>query len=1162
MKVSPKLSAGANQPTTSSSKFNTNGLGSISKIGPKPASLSSSIPSATSGTLAKRMDEVLRQDHIVPPAWPTSTPGDPGQIAAVHAFWQTYKGYRAKVRRSLIRTGLLDDPDKPKKLSEAIDFKGTCEEMCPEFERITRIVDRDVQAAEKELAADGSMWPAPQRMVKALARSAAGQDAPLPMDVRSPAALRRTLDYLLNTILGEDGDLSAVHGFLWDRTRAIRRDFVFQSSMSQEEISDQIYCLERITRFHVIALHQMSREEVVAEDFSEQQEIEQLGKALLSLIHAYEDCQAQSIACDNEAEFRAYYVLFNSHNSGILETVQDWGWKFWGESDQIKIAVSLVETLQNIWDTRGPLKPHSATDIAQNGYSRFFSIIEDKKVSYTMACFAEIHFNGVRKSALKTILAAYRKQRDQTKDWTLTKLNSYLRFDDEECIIEFGEAYGLQFQEIDGETYLSIESEEPSDPFPPLKQRHSQCLVERKRGDRPLPAVIDATVYDEGEMEEEVSDEDSLFVKDTSAKVKGKSPVHSPPTTAVQSVSEESPPEALAATQISQKQPTSTLQTPSSVFNQSTPPTLGHNFFAPKPAKPPPSAQPETLQDASSIFSKATAQATPSVFAPTTQPQTKPTPSFSFLNSPLTQQSGGAIQSPSSLAPQPDAAGNPPNETPKSVFAPVASGTPPATSPKPSFLEEQSRSADFSRQSPKPQFSLGGHSVIPPPRPSEGEVRDSSKPSSNAAQQSSLPQPILGAGPICNPMSAPSSSSTPQALAPQFGLPPATLLPEKIAGGVVSTAPAQSSASDKRKAQFDNLARWVFAGNGGILDHFTEHYVEQFLRKAVGIYLKEEADRKAKEEEDQARTQADDFRYRSLAMRYGQRWREESHRLWMRRRGREARKARREMAESLRASKALQSANVVEDFRASASSSRRGSLESLLDETGVLDGIHDPTSEVRAIIQRKEPKATGKQEKSVRSKDSSASTTNSHKRSKSGNHLRRSLLSDPTYLHGGSRIHLMSKYDARDETRRQISGVQTDYFRLKARGISTLPNGTPLANSAAKDVLHQKRSFDGITKPATPDKSIPLPAARSVPAKPIIQSGVVWTSADSNEVIQAMKARARALLGEDPRHRKRSFDNDDDELFARAKRVREQMDEGKEWYSNQIDRETASRSVS
>ena len=1112
----------------------------------------------------------------------------------MEAFWQTSKSYRSKVRASLIRAGLLDDPDKPKKLSEAIDFKGTCEDMCPEFEKITRIVEHDVQSAEKEIASDGSLWPAAHKMVKALARSAAGQDAPLPMDVRSPAALRRTLDYLLHTVLGDEGDLPTVHGFLWDRTRAIRRDFVFQSSMSSVELSDQVYCLERITRFHVIALHQMSRPEVVAEDFSEQQEVEQLGKALLSLIHAYEDCQVQGIHCENEAEFRAYYVLFNSHNSGILETVQDWGWKLWGESDEVRTAVSLVETLQNIWDTRGPLKPHSATDIAQNGYSRFFSIIEDKKVSYTMACFAEIHFNSVRKSALKTILASYRKQRDQTKDWTLTKLNAFLRFDDEEDIIDFGEAYGLQFEDLDDESCLSFESEDAiSDPFPPLKQPHSYCLVERKRGDHPLPAVIDATVYEDSVEGEEASDEDSLFVQQSTSRGKAdKAPGFLAQPIAVQKDDEDNDAQDSSSTPPVQSQPILSqggIQNPTSIFNGiTTPKTFSANFFVSNPGESSSPSQAQAPQESASISSKPPGQVRPSIFTPSPQPQ--PTKSFSlfpFTPQPATKPASEGIKSSFSLGQhtvtaspptespkaqsssgQNDVTAKPLTESPKAQFPleqyAVTSSPPPTESLKAQFsLGQYAVTASPPAESPKPTFFFGQHSITPPIQP---PVKDApgncDKPDapSNQIKQSPWPQ-TFGTGPVSNPVQKPVLNDTTQQpiQEPKLPAPPAQFQ------SVPEISPAEPPAPEKRKVALDQFAKWVALGDGGLIDQFTAFTVERILRDAVSIFVKEETELIAKEEDDFAREQADQFRYRSLATKYGHFWRATAHRMWLKRRGRKARKARQEMAESLRASKAAQSANIVEDFRASTGNHRRGSLESLLDATGVLDGVHDANSELRAITQSQ---ATSKRRRrSDRSIESPASVTNTHKQGKSDNPLRRSLLSDPSYLHGGSRIHLMSKYDAEDEIRPHASGVQTDYFRLKARGITTLPNGTALANSAAKHILHKKRSFDGISRPTTPNSSKQLSAARSVPAKSMAPPS--WrTSTERDDEIQSLKARAKAVLDynhdqEESRQKKqkRTFD-DDAELFARAKRIREQMDEGLEWYRKTRESSAASRSVS
>lgn len=405
--------------------------------------------------------------------------------------------------------GLIDDPDKPKKLSEAIDFKGTCDGMCPRFEQITRIMEHDVKNLEKELAFDGSLWPAPQKMIKAYGRSSAGQDAPLPSDIRMPSALRKTLDYLIQDVLGDENRLATVHNFLWDRTRSIRRDFTFQqASLTAADYIDEVYCLETIARFHVIALHQMSDPFNTSDDFSEHQEIEQLGRTLLSLIHTYEDCKSQKIQCDNEAEFRAYFVIYHARNPAMMEAVQDWGKNFW-ESDEIQTATALVECLHNIWEINGPLKPQSASEIALNMYSRFFKIIRQAEVSYTTACFAEIHFNSVRKTALMTILSAYRKQREQTTDWTLPTLNTYLHFDTLDDAEAFIEGHGLYIKEGAEEAYLDFNSGSSlTEPETKIKQPHSKKLVESKRGHKTLPACIYYNAFGTSM----VDDSNSLFV--------------------------------------------------------------------------------------------------------------------------------------------------------------------------------------------------------------------------------------------------------------------------------------------------------------------------------------------------------------------------------------------------------------------------------------------------------------------------------------------------------------------------------------------------------------------------------------------------------------------------------------------------------------------------
>jgi hypothetical protein len=1103
------------------------------------------------GTLAEKVDQLLSKERIFPPSWPAldSQVGVKYNDPAMIKLFNDYKTYRAKVRAALIRASLLDDPDKPKKLSEALEFKGTCEDMCPDFERASRIMDLRIDPNELE----GNL-PSQSKMVKALARSAAGQDAPLPSDVRTAAALRRTVDHLFQDVL-ERRSLLTVHGFLWDRTRAIRRDFVFHSSMTPTELVDQVYCLEHITRFHVIALHQMSKEDLSADKFSEQQELEQLGKTLLSLIHTYEDCNAQRVTCENEAEFRAYYVLFNSHDPGILETVQNWGWKFWGESEEIEIAVKLVEALQNTWEPHGPLKPQSATDIAQNGFSRFFTIIDDQKISYTMACFAEIFFNNVRKSVLKTILGSYRKQRDQTKDWTLSRLNSYLRFDDEEDVVPFVEAHGLRIDEVDGEEYLSFEVTEISDPWPKLKQTHSYSIVEKKRGNYSLSEVIDSTVFDEstpgGETDEE---EEGLFVKDDSI------PAQPLPESVALSDNVDQPqharqdPEVVPNPTANQPAPIQENEPkPKSIFERmGSPAPFGNGFFTPKTSENSTATQAAPAQmEPSSIFGKQTASdtlpptASPIATTPLFPQEPAKGPQVMFAQpskEAATSTSPSFFSFPKQPAAEPSTATT---QTPLS-FGTTGSGTSQNTN-APFFPSQQSLTTS-------PLSLIGTAQPAATAQPISSFIQPSQLSTFFSTPQSSISTPGQNASKIEN-----KPQSTPNEVPQLF--PAKTTVGKSAAGELRPLSGAKPPALVDRSKQFTALANWMTLGEDGLIDQFTAFHVEEILRQTIQMFMEEETTRAAQEADYLARTEADRFRYRTLATRYGYRWRELAQRLWLKRKGREARQARREMAESMRASKAAQSANVVNDFKASTTVRRRDSLESLLDATGVLNGVHDPSNEVRAIARREQLKSSNKRQDSERSSMSMASSTNRHKRVKSENPLRRSLLSDPSYLNGGSRIHLMSNYGTQEERRRQISGVQTDYFRLKARGITTLPDGTPLANSAARNIVHQKRSFDGVQKSSTPQSSKHQAVPRSVPAK-FAAHAQALAGGNEREDLEALKIKAKAFVSEEKSRQKRALVDDDEQLFERAKRIREQMDEGAKWYRKEIDRDTASRSVS
>lgn len=441
----------------------------------------------------------LRKDGINPPNWP-SQPGNPNNKVAMAKFRERYEQYRQKVRASLVKSGLIDDPSKRKNLSDAIDFKGICEDMCPEYEKITRITEIDVHQPEKD---PNTGYAVNAHMVKKLARSAAGQEAPLPMDVRSAATLQRTMDYLIDDLLQDDDNLPGLHGFLWDRTRAIRRDFTFFSSLTPDELKAQVYVLENITRFHVTSLHLLSEEGNRPEDFVEQQELEQLGKALLSLRDLYDDCNGQGIQCENEAEFRAYYLIFHGSDPNIIEILQrQWRPSLWKDSDEIRTAVSLVEALQNTKDFHGPLKEAPSMS-ASAGYHTYFRIVEDSSVSYTMACFAECHFARLRRNLLESIARALARPKDAAKDVTAADLNRCLRFDTVDEAISFAELHDLSFQANEDHP------EDPSRrrlllslgkqlPHHRLQHHFSEALVEAKRGSHSLPDVIHKTVFADG----------------------------------------------------------------------------------------------------------------------------------------------------------------------------------------------------------------------------------------------------------------------------------------------------------------------------------------------------------------------------------------------------------------------------------------------------------------------------------------------------------------------------------------------------------------------------------------------------------------------------------------------------------------------------------------
>jgi len=58
------------------------------------------------------------------------------------------KKQREQLRKNYIKKGLIDDPDKPRRLEDAIPFVGECQDMCPEFERYEREYQKNLDKLE------------------------------------------------------------------------------------------------------------------------------------------------------------------------------------------------------------------------------------------------------------------------------------------------------------------------------------------------------------------------------------------------------------------------------------------------------------------------------------------------------------------------------------------------------------------------------------------------------------------------------------------------------------------------------------------------------------------------------------------------------------------------------------------------------------------------------------------------------------------------------------------------------------------------------------------------------------------------------------------------------------------------------------------------------
>ncbi|KAJ9102466.1 hypothetical protein QFC21_002866 [Naganishia friedmannii] len=315
---------------------------------------------------------------------------------------------RMQERKLAIAQGLIADPDKPTSLEDAIEFVGQCTEMCPLFEREEREYKKNVHPLEQKEGQPGRIDPA--KAVTMYHRSAAGIDQPLPSDVRTPATLKRTLDYLFYHVMTtQPPDLSEpptplsalryTHGFIRDRTRGIRQDFTYQRHVG---IAENIECHERIARFHILAIHEMARLEDA--QFLKQ-EAEQLNKTLISLIELYDDQRLDGRTCSNEPEFRAYQLLSHLNDNEVARTILDLPQDVFNHP-YLQLAFTFRALAQRNFDSQKVGSKYNA-EISLNFFTRFFKRAKKSDVPFLMACLAHNKFGDIRRAGVRALMRAY-----------------------------------------------------------------------------------------------------------------------------------------------------------------------------------------------------------------------------------------------------------------------------------------------------------------------------------------------------------------------------------------------------------------------------------------------------------------------------------------------------------------------------------------------------------------------------------------------------------------------------------------------------------------------------------------------------------------------------------------------------------------------------------
>ncbi|KIW09368.1 uncharacterized protein PV09_00266 [Verruconis gallopava] len=1293
--------AGTNSSRSKASDGNDSDAGSTArKIVPRGRGRGATVQSTSRG-IAQALQQVAKQQNA---SRGSKTTGRGSKAGASHLErnaadlgsksnsnetpdqrFQRLKAQREVERTQAQNKGLISG-DKAVDLKNAVTIVGTCQEMCSEFERARRILQKDVAGPERitiekdngeiERVVDES------KMVKKFQRSAAGIDEQLPSDLRPPEVLLKTTNYLFNDILSDEDSLQKANMFIWDRTRAIRNDFSIQQVKRLADVRIAIECYEKIARYHILSLHQIGGRgpEYAGPDYNWQQDREQLDKTLLSLLTYYDHVKLR-YRSPNEVEFRSYWIVFQIGNvtDSVEEKVQSWSHDVL-KHPRIQRALDIYAASSDVISPKGPLRPFAYLAVAQQNWQKFWNLVGSKQTSYLMSCVAEIGFNVVRRAVLTTISMTYNPGgKKEVQDWTLEKMTEVLGFDDEYVTRDFIEQSNLMIGETnDGTDYLKLTIRqldglpEPSAELP--KQLHSWHLVERKRFGRSWPAVIAGLSFKEAkengmlvpdwneeamahygqdhELFVDGSDAEQTITPKESAQINPFASVFAPTRAA-----EERKPGASN----SFGQPSAFNQPLTSVEQTTTTPSsFGLPSSTQQSSAPTAQTSISTFGPLPKAFNFTSSQASSQAFVnpfPTSKasqvtteaPTTNPPNPFNNFASKTTTESSKDLSNPfanastSTTTTSKQEASNPFSAfvAPKTTSVPLVQITPPETkddkasagaskkvtfdlpSSPPGRLAFGTTSAPASLATP---FSFASNSTTGPSQKERGGIL---KLSAAAITPTKVGGNDLDANSAQSVQPTATTSTPPATSASKVQAPPLNPSTQSLLSTFEASKPSSSSDSgpinvpsapqtvktsylpDPPKASalcstpalLSNIATearlWEETRKTKAMDYLAEQlvcdpdpfrgYFKQYVAKIAEPLIKEII------EQEEARTNlklATKFRRKRLQIRYGYLWKRNAamlksrrKRLEMKQRNAEARLKRSSfpcapgngvtsvkvsLDEEFAAFKAREQNKRIQKEEATENeqerlrhSSREENSQYTVQKSGTNSFDHIgqrhvepnplPLSSTQLTV---EVGALRGHQRSQTQPHAEVHYSNLSGLSNSPKEASPplSISSDRSSRMRASLINGGSMVDTGFGLGMKASSMQSPYFRLKAAGFgptwksSTAPSVTGMKRPrlSGDDILANGSTFDGLSSSVTANKRLRSPANLSSlgsPVAPAPDSSLAASFGSSNSSVGAYRRSAK-----------------DEELLARARKIREALEEGENWFKEEVQRDELRRS--